>query len=224
MIEPAVVLSIVPPAIVKVPAAVPRACALLMFNVPAFSVVPPVNVFVPVRVSAPPPFLVRLFAPLITPAIETALPFVSIVPADERVTVRVEGEVIVPPACSVPPLKISVFVALPSPSADVEFAFSVPCEIVVLPVYVFVPLNVSVPAPLFVSPFEPLITPAIETELPFVSIVPADERLTVRVDGELIVPPACNVPPEKTSELFASPSADEEFTFNVPAEMVVLPV
>jgi hypothetical protein len=71
--------------------------------------------------------------PLITPAIETPLPFVSIVPVDESVTVRVDGDVIVPPACSVPPEKISVFVALPSPIAGLAFAFNVPAEIVVLP-------------------------------------------------------------------------------------------
>jgi hypothetical protein len=49
------------------------------------------------------------------------------------VTLRVLGEVIVPPACSVPPVKMSVFVALPSPSAALVFAFSVPAAIVVVP-------------------------------------------------------------------------------------------
>jgi hypothetical protein len=90
-------------------------------------------VFVPVSVSVPLPLFVNPLEPLITPAIETALPFVSIVPAAVSETVRVEGEVIVPPACSVPPLKISVFVALSSPSAALAFAFTVPAEIVVLP-------------------------------------------------------------------------------------------
>ena len=224
MSAPPLVLSIVPPLIVNVPADVPNACVLFTSTSPALSVNPPVKVFVAERVSAPLPFLVREFAPLITPAIETLLPLVSIVPADERVTVRVDGEVIVPPACNVPPLKISVFVALPLPSAELELAFNVPAETVVEPVYVFVPVSVSVPPPLLVSPFAPLITPAIETGLPFVSIVPAEESVTVRVDGEVIVPPACNVPPEKTSVLFASPSADEELAFSVPAEIVVLPV
>ena len=226
MIEPPLVLSIVPPAIVNVLATVPSACVLLTSTSPAFSVNPPVNVFVPERVSAPLPFLVRLFAPpLITLAIETVLPFVSIVPAAESVTVRVDGEVIVPAACNVPPLKISVFVALPLPNAEVEFAFNVPAEIVVAPVYVFVPVNVNVPAPLFVNAPEPLITPAIETGLPFVSIVPAEERVTARVDGEVIVPPACNVPPLKISVFVAlpSPMAALELAFTVPVEIVVAP-
>ena len=112
----------------------------------------------PVSVSVPAPILVRPPEPLITPANETELPFVSIVPVEESVTVRVDGEVIVPPACSVPPEKTSVLFA--SPSAELEFAFSVPPEIVVLPVYVFAPVSVSVPAPAFVRPKpEPLMMP-----------------------------------------------------------------
>ena len=58
---------------------------------------------------------------------------VSTVPAPDIVTLRVAGEVIVPPACSVPPLKISVLFAVPLPSAALEFAFSVPAAIVVAP-------------------------------------------------------------------------------------------
>jgi hypothetical protein len=64
----------------------------------------------------------------------TLLPLVSIMPVLVSVTPRVLGEVIVPPACSVPPAKISVFVALPSPSAALALAFSVPAAIVVVPV------------------------------------------------------------------------------------------
>ena len=150
VIAAAVVLSIVvPPEIVNVP--VPSAVALLMSASPVFSVSPPWNVFAPESWSAPPPVFVRPFAPLITPAIETVLPFVSIVPvADATLTARVAGEVIVPLACNVPPEKISWLLALPS--AEVEFTFSVPAEIVVLPVYVFAPVRVSVPPPAFVRP------------------------------------------------------------------------
>jgi hypothetical protein len=77
--------------------------------------------------------LVRPELPPITPAMLTLLPLVSIRPVLVSVTPRVPGEVIVPPACSVPPVKISVFVALPLPSAELEFAFSVPAAIVVVP-------------------------------------------------------------------------------------------
>lgn len=56
---PADVLSIVPPLITKAPGvALPKAWALLIFNWPAFSVKPPVKVFVPERVGRPVPFLV----------------------------------------------------------------------------------------------------------------------------------------------------------------------
>src|SRR5205823_6809305 len=110
-------------------------------------------------VSVPEPLFVRPFEPLIAPPIETLLPFVSIVPVEESVTARVDGDVIVPPACSVPPENTSELLA--PPSAEVEFAFSVPAEIVVLPVYVLTPVNVSVPPPAFVSPMPalPLTTP-----------------------------------------------------------------
>ena len=49
------------------------------------------------------------------------------------VSARVAGEVIAAAACSIPPLKISVFVALPSPSAELPLALSVPALSVVVP-------------------------------------------------------------------------------------------
>ena len=55
MIVAPVVLSIVPPLMTNAPAAVPSADALLMFNVPAFSVTPPVKVLAPGSVSVPAP-------------------------------------------------------------------------------------------------------------------------------------------------------------------------
>ena len=58
---------------------------------------------------------------------------VSMIPLLVNVTPRVFGEVIVPPACKVPPLKISVLVAVPFPNALVEFAFNVPALMVVAP-------------------------------------------------------------------------------------------
>ena len=48
-----------PALIVKVPAEVPNALALLIFSVPAFSFVPPVNVLASERVNVPGPSLVR---------------------------------------------------------------------------------------------------------------------------------------------------------------------
>jgi hypothetical protein len=66
----------------------------------------------------------------------TLLPFVSIMPVLVNVIARVPGEVIAPLACNVPPVKISVFVTLPLPSAALEFAFRMPVAIVVAPLYV----------------------------------------------------------------------------------------
>jgi hypothetical protein len=187
-------------------------------------------VFAPVSVSVPVPLFVIELEPLITPAIETPLPFVSIVPGDVSVTARVDGDVIAPLACSVPPklAKISVFVALPSPSAALAFAFNVPRRILVFPLYVFEPVNVSVPVPCLIRLFDPLITPAIETSPPLVKITPVAESETGRVDGDVIVPIAfsCGFAPEKTSVLVAlpSPSAALEFASKIPAAIVVLPL
>ena len=58
MIGAPLVLSIVPPRIVNVPAVVPSAVALLMFSVPALRVYAPVNVFAPDSVRPPPPVFV----------------------------------------------------------------------------------------------------------------------------------------------------------------------
>ena len=63
---------IVPPLIVNVPATVPRACALLIFNVPALNVTPPVKVFTPERVHIPASCLVTV--PLVVPIILSMLP------------------------------------------------------------------------------------------------------------------------------------------------------
>ena len=62
VIPPPLVLSIVPPAIVNVP--VPSAEALLIFNVPALKVVPPLNVFAPDSVHIPASCFVTVPAPV----------------------------------------------------------------------------------------------------------------------------------------------------------------
>ena len=67
VILPPEVLSIVPPFIAKVPAVVPNAAALLIFNCPLVSVTPPVKVFVALSVAVP-VLLVKLpLAPLMIP-------------------------------------------------------------------------------------------------------------------------------------------------------------
>ncbi len=64
---PPVVLLMTPPLMVNTPLMFPSAVALLMFRVPAFNVVPPVNELAPVSVSAPAPDFVKLKPPEITP-------------------------------------------------------------------------------------------------------------------------------------------------------------
>ena len=78
-IEPPEVLSTVPPLIVKVPAILPSAFTLLMFSVPALSVVPPEKVFDPDNVSAPDPsFVIEIAPPAITPPTVKLLPLTVI--------------------------------------------------------------------------------------------------------------------------------------------------
>ena len=81
----------------------------------------------------PAPVLVRPPAPLITPAMFTTSPLVLMSAVFVDVTGRVLGELIAPPVCNVPPAKINVLVALPSPIAADVFTFKVPAPIVVAP-------------------------------------------------------------------------------------------
>ena len=89
---------------------------------------------VPLSVRVLAPLLVKPPEPLIAPAMLTALPLVLIVPFPVIVISLSAAEVIAPVACNVPPLKISVFVALPSPRALLELALNVPPAMVVVPV------------------------------------------------------------------------------------------
>ena len=66
------------------------------------------------------------------PAMLTALLLVSISPVLVRVTRRVVGEAMVPPACKVPPVKTRVLLALPKASVELAFKVATP-PIVVAP-------------------------------------------------------------------------------------------
>ena len=105
--EPAVVLSIVPPSIVKVP--LPGAVALFKFTVPALIFKPPEKVLAADKVSAPAPApaFVSSFDPEITPdKVSPPVPSKSIVMARFKVTVPLT-------VCAVDPLFSSVLVPLP---------------------------------------------------------------------------------------------------------------
>lgn len=151
----AVLLSKVPPFIVKVP--VPMALALLKFNVPELRVIPPVKVFAPLRVKIPVPVFVRLNAPPITPPIVSA--FVALFVVTELFALRVTAPVpmfkgLVPVNVNapphdwglftrvmLPPLVLSMVVPFPMasdptvvPTAAALFKFKVPAVSVNEPV------------------------------------------------------------------------------------------
>ena len=72
---PAVLLFIIPPFMIKVPATVPKADELFMFRVPSDRVTPPVKVLVPESVRIPGLVLVILNkAPLVTELIVNVEP------------------------------------------------------------------------------------------------------------------------------------------------------
>ncbi len=75
VIDPPLVLSIVPPLMVNVPG--PMAAALLIFNCPTVSIAPPAKVLAAGSVNAPAPTFAMPPAPLSTLASVTLFPFVS---------------------------------------------------------------------------------------------------------------------------------------------------
>ena len=145
------VLSIVPPLIAKVP--VPIAFALLMLSWPAESVVPPVYVLTPDRVSVPDPAFVKTNAPLMIPPSVRLFALVVTVRAAISVTAPVPRlRALLPTNAKFPPhvwalLLLSVI--------------AVPLVLSMLP-----PLMVSVPVPIALallmsnSPVERVVPPA----------------------------------------------------------------
>ena len=166
------VFSIDPPDIVKDEAAAPNAVVLLIFNVPAESVSPPLNVFAPERVNTPPPSLVKEYAPPITPPsvnvpaltvtvrfapkVTAPVPrFKSLVPLKTKSPLHVCALLLLnvsaaPLALSIEPPEI-VNTEAAAPKAFELLTFSVPAESVSPPLKVFAPVNVSTPLPAFVS-------------------------------------------------------------------------
>ena len=122
----------------------------------------------PVSVSVPVPVLVRPPVPLSTPE-NVVLVFAP--PTVKLFAPRVTAPPVVPPPASdaivsllarfnVAPLTLAKVTAEASGRADPPEAVSVPALMVMVPVYVFVPLRVSVPVPLLTRLPVPLITPA----------------------------------------------------------------
>src|SRR6185436_10383145 len=140
-------------------AAPPATC-----NVPALIVVAPVYVLAPESVKMPVPALVSPPVPLITPekAVDVLLPPVVSVPVpsvtlptparEPIVSAKLFRSKTVPPATTTA-LVLAMRFAAPN--------CKVPTLIVVAPVYVLLPERVRVPAPFFMSPPVPLMTPLI---------------------------------------------------------------
>ena len=160
-----------PPFRVKLPAVtdpgtVPRLLSLLILSVPPVIVVVPVYVFAPLSVSMPLPILVSDPAPLKAPAYTDAtllFPRVSATAAEVLLT-RAK------PLLPANPLRVAE-VKLPNEkpllgTVNVLFCKASVCPSVkpppvrlVVPLKVFAPLSVSVPAPTFIKDPAPLNTP-----------------------------------------------------------------
>ena len=104
-----------------------------MTTLPALTVVVPVKVLALERVKSLAPVFVKAPAPVMLPPMVKALPLVLMVPAPVMVTRRVEGEVKAPSVRRVPPLKIRLLVAEPSPRLADEVTTKVPLGRVVGP-------------------------------------------------------------------------------------------
>ena len=204
---------------------------------PLFKTIPPLNVFDPLRVNAPDPFLVsELLTPLTVPPSTTSLSTVSVrLPPNVAFPARTS----VPPSAASPsaicPVKLSAFetVLSPAPSPLRRPAFnrsdpvpnarslpslSVPAVSVVPPLYEFVPLRVSAPKP-FCSTRP---TPA-----SCALYVNASERLNASVPSTTILPAILPpVPPAPSTSAPAVTVVVPAYTFepvkiNVPSPILV---
>src|SRR4051794_30957008 len=139
-----------------------------MASVPAVRLTLPVNVFAAFRASVPGPALVSVLAvaPLMTPpsvAVTAALDTVTVAgavrddaPLNERLLVAAVPPNVKPPPTFTPLARVRAavpaltvppeIVSAPVPSAALLSSTRLPDDIVVPPVYVFVPLSVRVPA------------------------------------------------------------------------------
>ena len=237
-------MSIVPPVMVNVPATVPSAEELLMFNVPALRVVPPVKVFAPDSVNVPAPILVsEPVVAALAPEIVRLLVVTSMNEVVAAVNVKALFVVAVAPVyCKVPPpitKFAAAFVAAPrfpeTPPLPIVATLSTPTLIVVTPVYKFVPDNVSMPLPIFVrAPVVLVLAPEIVKLFVVTSmdeVVPAVNVKFLFV--EAVAPVYCNVPPPST-KFPAATAAAPRFpatpplpivpTLSTPALIVVIPV
>ena len=97
---------------------------------PVVTVTPPVNVFVPERVSVPAPFIVSPPLPLSTPDSVSVVPLFGLIAPPPSVTFRAEVNVAV--VCSAPPLSVTVFAAAPRSASAPTLRF--PAVIVLPPV------------------------------------------------------------------------------------------
>ena len=139
---------------------------------PADSVIDPTELLNGDRVRLPDPSLVRAPVPLARPLNVRLLDPVSTVLAALTVTALAEVNAVV--TWSSPPLRVIP----PVPRSASAATCTVPPPMVVPPEYVFGTLRTSVPAPVLVSPVEPLMAPPEKVYVPLVLVTETADGLT----------------------------------------------
>ena len=212
---------------VNVPATVPSAEALLMFSVPAVSVVPLVYRFAPANVSVPAPdFVSSRPAPEMTPLTRNVFAVVVITgsavivtaaaakvklfePTKVKLPPQLMGYALVVMAAPevlsmLPPLIVNVPAVVPR--AEALFILMVPAVSVVPPVKVFALESVRVPAPVFCiwKPVPEITEDTVRSDADVPSFAIVNTRDAPRASGAAIVAP--NVPDPALATVILPPS------------------
>ena len=182
-----------PLATVVPPSVVPNPVALVTSSVPALTVVVPVYVLAPLKVSVPAPVLVTAPVPEMTPDKLAALVVLLVkVPLSAIASAPTAARRfnVAPLATVVPPSVVPNPVALKTPS--------VPALTVVVPLYVLAPLKFRIPAPVLVTVPVPEMTP-VKVAFPVVELVkvPLSAIASAPTDALMsnVAPEATVVPP-----------------------------
>ncbi len=207
-----------PPLSVTAPDVLPRFASALTCSVPAMIVVPPVYVFVPVSTTRPALLMISAPLPLTTP--ESVRRPSAVGPKVPPPSVTARAEVKFPVGTSVPPLRISVFAALPRSLSAPNF--SEPTVTVTLPVNVFVPESTSVPAPFSVNPPAPFSTPDSVSVVALFGLNAPPPSVMFRADANVAV--VMSVPPFSVTVSTVLPRFASALICRFPAVIVVPPV
>ena len=208
------VLSMFPVLILKDPATVPNACALLILIVPPFMVVPPDQVLAADKVKVPLPYFINLpDVPLPQTAVNVRLfGLTSILPFSPLVSEKALSVVTDAPVYCNVAAPITRFVAAAAAEPMLLFAppfamfdtLKVPAVILVTPEYEFKPESVQVPVPFLVKP--PVV----------VAITPLSVALPVPVSTKLNAAPV--IPPDNVN----APLPEASKMAPVPVRLITL--